>query len=91
MRFFFVVFDSDSVGSNDDVLIEGQPGELCVQVHDLHVQASGILDGERVEIDLSDQVDILIVDFSHGDCQILFPAAHINSLYYTTTNNSPPS
>jgi len=44
MLMLFVIFNSDCIGPDGDVVVKRESGELCILRGNLHIESSGVLD-----------------------------------------------
>ena len=61
---FFELFDPHGIGSDDYVIVVGISGELGILFCYLGIQSCGIFDRESLKVQLSQQVDVLVIDLS---------------------------
>lgn len=74
MFLLLIILDSDSVGPNHNIIVVGILGELGVEVGDLHIKASGVLDREGLKVQLAKDVNILAVNIAHRHLEYLLLA-----------------
>lgn len=67
MLLFLIVLHSYGIGSNNDIIVEAELGELSVLKCNFDVEGCAILNGEGLKVNLSQQIDIFVVDIPKGD------------------------
>ena len=76
-----VVFHSDRIGSNNDIIVKTELGQLGVLHCDLNVERSAVFDGEGLEVHFPEHVDVLVVDIPEGNFDSSF-FVHRFNLYH---------
>ena len=67
MELILKILKPDRIASNNDIIIVGEFGELCVLSGNFDIEASGVLNGKCIIVKFPKYVDILIIDITHGD------------------------
>ena len=67
MKLFLIILQSDSIPPNDNIIVIGKPGKLCILCGNFHVETSRIFDRQSIKVEFSKYVDIFIIDLSKSN------------------------
>ena len=77
MGLFPELFETDSVRSDHDIVVEGELGQFGIFKDHFDVERCAVFDWEGFEIEFSEYVDVLAVDIAVGDFEGLFGGFHV--------------
>lgn len=72
MLLLIKLLDPDSIGSDDNIIIIAESGEISILECDFDVEWSAILDRKSLKVDFPQHIDILIMDISKCNLNLFF-------------------